>query len=242
MNNNDSNKPKNLSGAAKGNPFAAAVSDTSGTPRHKSQKNRKQVDQLARYYSMAPKEPTPDTTAIWLKIARGTDKLLMHLAVFAGLGLALLMFTQVILRYLIESTFAGTEEIAILFGLWVYFLGMGHATKENEHIHGGVVTLLIKNPLTVQKIHIFGSLICIIAAGVFGFFAIKYSLFVIEKGRSSLYLGWPKGLWSASMIVGFSMMIIFFVRQLFQRLTHHSALKAEQDIHATHSSANQASN
>ena len=34
---------------------------------------------------------------------------------------------------------------------------------------------------------------------------------MIEKGRMSLYLQWPKGLWSGSMIFGFLMMASYFL-------------------------------
>jgi TRAP-type C4-dicarboxylate transport system permease small subunit len=113
----------------------------------------------------------------------------------------------------LDSPFAGTEEAAILLAIWTYFLGMGYATKHREHIHGGIVSLVVSDPFKIQMIRFIGSVICSIAACVFGYYASKYGLFVIEMGRKSLYLQWPKGLWSASMIFGFVMMAGYFLLQ-----------------------------
>ena len=136
----------------------------------------------------------------------------------AGLGLAILMFTQVILRYALESPFTGIEEAAMLLALWVYFLGMGYATREREHIHGGIVSLVVKNPYKVKVIRLIGSVTCMLAAILFGYFACKYALKEIDKGRVSVNLRWPRGIWSASMIVGFAMMVGYFLLETINEL------------------------
>lgn len=150
----------------------------------------------------------------WLKrFEQLLDFCLEAAMIFTGLGLALLMFAQVIMRYVLESPFAGTEEAAILLAVWTYFLGMGYATKHRAHIHGGIVSLIVSDPFKIEMIRFIGSIICTIAACIFGYYASKYGFFVIEKGRMSLYLQWPKGLWSASMIFGFAMMAGYFLLQ-----------------------------
>ena len=155
------------------------------------------------------------------------DSCLKGAMIFSGLGLALLMFTQVIMRYVLESPFAGIEEAAILMAVWIYFLGMGYATKERAHIHGGIVSLVVTDPFKIELIRFIVSIICTIAACVFGYYATKYGLFIIEKGRMSLYLQWPKGLWSASMIFGFAMMVFYFMLQIFKDYRAMLAAKAQ---------------
>ncbi|WP_461538539.1 TRAP transporter small permease [Spongorhabdus nitratireducens] len=139
------------------------------------------------------------------------DFILRSLMILAAISLASLMFAQVIMRYMLDSPFAGIEEVTILFGVWIYFLGMGYASKQKEHITGGIVSLLISDPFKLYLIKLGRSAICIVATIIFGYFACKYAFFVIEKGRSSIYLQWPKGLWSGSMILGFLMMTGYFL-------------------------------
>ncbi|MEH6473523.1 MAG: TRAP transporter small permease subunit, partial [Halopseudomonas sp.] len=139
------------------------------------------------------------------------DWIFRAMMILAGLGLAALMFAQVVMRYVLESPFAGIEEAAVLLGVWIYFLGMGYATRVREHIHGGIVSLVVSDPFKIRLIRFIGSVICMIAAAVFGYFACKYAFFVIEKGRTSINLKWPRGLWSGSMIIGFAMMMGYFL-------------------------------
>lgn len=127
------------------------------------------------------------------------------------LSLAVLVFAQVVMRYFMESSFSGIEETSVLLAVWVYFLGMGYATREREHIHGGIVSLVVKDPKKIACIRFVGTVICMIAACFFGYFAYKYAISEITKGKVSTTLRWPRGIWSASMIVGFAMMIGYFL-------------------------------
>jgi len=153
------------------------------------------------------------------------DYCLRAAMMLTGLGLAVLMFTQVIMRYVLESPFAGIEEAAILLAVWVSFLGMGYATKERSHIHGGIVSLIVEDPFKIAILRLFVSIICFITVCVFGYFSAKYGLFVIEKERMSLYLQWPKGLWTASMIFGFLLMASYFLLQTVKDLRETLVIK-----------------
>jgi TRAP-type C4-dicarboxylate transport system permease small subunit len=145
--------------------------------------------------------------------------------IFTGLGLAVLMFTQVIMRYVLQSPFAGIEEAAILLAVWVSFLGMGYATKQRAHIHGGIVSLIVSDRFKISLLRFIVSLICFITACVFGYFAAKYGVFVIESERVSLYLQWPKGLWTGSMVFGFLLMACYFLLQTVKDLRETLGIK-----------------
>jgi TRAP-type C4-dicarboxylate transport system permease small subunit len=73
------------------------------------------------------------------------------------------------------------------------------------------------------------SIICFFTVCVFGYFATKYGLFVIEKERMSLYLQWPKGLWTASMIFGFLMLAVYFLLQIIKDF--HQVLETKDQSH-----------
>lgn len=160
-----------------------------------------------------PEEPKSGFYGLVLRLEAHLERLLFVAIVLAGLGLAALMFTQVLLRYVFHSPFVGIEELALLLGAWSYFLGLAYVTRNGEHIHGGIITLLTKDPRTVQGVRLFMSLASIAACAVFGYYASKYAWFEIDKGRMSSYMRWPKGLWSASMIVGFSGTILYLTLQ-----------------------------
>ncbi|MES0884953.1 TRAP transporter small permease [Roseibium sp. SCP14] len=160
-----------------------------------------------------PEEPKAGFYGLVMRLEARFERLLFVAIVLAGIGLTGLMFTQVLLRYVFLSPFVGIEELALLLGAWGYFLGLAYVTRNGEHIHGGIVTLLTKDPQVVQGIRLFMSLASIVACVIFGYYASRYAVFEIEKGRMSSYMRWPKGLWSSSMIVGFAGTIFYLVLQ-----------------------------
>ena len=155
------------------------------------------------------------------------QRILFVFIVAFGLALAGLMFTQVVLRYAFASPFVGIEELSLLFGAWFYFLGIAYVTRDGEHIHGGILTMVVRNPNAVQAARLIVTVLGIGACAVFGYFAIKYALFEIQTGRLSSYMRWPKGLWSASLIFGFVGTTIYMILQgLHQFLDLKARLRA----------------
>ncbi|HAT87884.1 MAG TPA: TRAP transporter small permease [Rhizobiales bacterium] len=124
--------------------------------------------------------------------------------VFFGLGLAGLMFAQVILREL-DSAFLGFEEAAILLGLWVYFLGFAYGTWQKCHIAGGLETLIIRSQRTRHWHELFISFASLCFLLFILFRAWDYFAFTSGNGRVSTYLRWPRGLWASSLLIGISL-------------------------------------
>lgn len=154
--------------------------------------------------------------------------LIKSLMLFACIALSLLMFLQVIMRYVLESPFVGIEEMSILLAVWIYFLGMGYATKMQEHIHGGILSLVVTDPVIFKAVRLFGSILCMFAACVFGYFACKYALKEIDRGRSSIVMQWPRGIWSSSMVIGFIMMVLYFLLQSLKEWQQIVQLQRQQ--------------
>ena len=173
---------------------------------------------------LAAPEPPPHLTAIpegelgpgmrrLVAVESIFERLLYFFIIVFGLCLAVLMFTQVVLRYVFASPFVGIEELSLLFGAWFYFLGIAYVTRNGEHIHGGILTMVVKKRNTVRCVRLVTTVLSIAACTVFGYYAIKYALFEINTGRLSSYMRWPKGWWSASLIFGFVGTVAYMVLQ-----------------------------
>ncbi len=165
-----------------------------------------------------PEGPQSRSMTALLKAEWFLERSLYFGLVLMGIGLAAIMFVQVLLRYVFALPFVGIEELALLMGAWFYFLGLAYVTRNGEHIHGGIVTLLIKSPRKIQGIRLIMTVASIAACLVFGYYASKYAIFEIERGRASSYMRWPKGLWSASMIIGFAGTIIYLSLQAINQI------------------------
>lgn len=151
------------------------------------------------------------------------EMLLRFIMISSVISLSLLMFFQVILRYVFDSPFTGIEEVALLLGVWVYFSGMAYATKTKEHITGGVIHLIVDNPRTIELIKLFGYLVSLSALMFFSYLAMEYVMKIYDRGRLSTNLAWPRWVWSSSMVFGFVISSLYLlldigrdVRELFK--------------------------
>ncbi|MGB1239288.1 MAG: TRAP transporter small permease [Pseudomonadales bacterium] len=168
----------------------------------------------------APDEASAPASSFLCRTEIWAAHLLRAMMFFCCISLALLMFIQVILRYVLDSPFVGIEEMSILLAVWIYFLGMGYATKTQEHIHGGILSLVVSDPLILNATRLFGGVLCMLGACVFGYFALQYALKEIDRGRASIVMQWPRWIWSSSMMAGFAMMIVYFALNSYRQWLH----------------------
>ncbi len=146
-------------------------------------------------------------------------KLEYALIIASCVGLAGLMVVQVLLRYVFLSPFLGIEEVAVLLGLWVYFLGLVYVTRTRGHISSGVLQLFIERAILLKLLEAVKLLLCIISSCIFLYFSINYVLQTFESGRSSTYLSWPMTIWVASMVFGFSLSLLLFFVHFYRLIT-----------------------
>ncbi|WP_445005148.1 TRAP transporter small permease [Halomonas mongoliensis] len=160
-----------------------------------------------------PDFPVGPIYSAFLKLEAAYAWLLKSALAIFGILLGGLMFSQVLMRYLFNSPFLGIEEIALLLGAWVYFPAFAYATRQGEHIRGGILGLVVKSPTRTQIINLCMSILSIGVCATFGYFAIKYAMFDFERGRLSSYMRWPRWLWSSSLVVGFAGTLLALVMQ-----------------------------
>ncbi len=153
-------------------------------------------------------------------LERGLLRLLQGLLVLSVLGLTGVMTLQIVLRYLLESSFVGVEEISTLFGLWLYFVGLAVVTARNEHIRGGFVASLLPPVGRVILERCF-AIACAAICAYFLTLAIDYAGFIGDNGRRSTFLRWPSVIWAVSLCLGLALSaMLFLLRGLAPRAEH----------------------
>ncbi len=152
--------------------------------------------------------------SLFFKVEHRLSQLIATTMVMSSIMLGLLMAGQVVMRYGLESPFLGIEELAPMLAVWAYFMGMVYATREQEHISGGVVALLIKSPQVIRSIRLLGTVACLVAVCIFAYYAWEFAQFNLKLGRKSLYMRWPKSLWDFSMVTGFALMGFYYCLQI----------------------------
>jgi TRAP-type C4-dicarboxylate transport system permease small subunit len=134
------------------------------------------------------------------------------IVVISVIGLTGTMTIEVILRYLLQSSLMGVEEMSALFGLWLYFAGFALVSARNQHIRGGLLA-----PPTSERTQdiidrIFLS-VCAIICLYFLMLSLEYTKFIFDVNRRSTFLRWPTVFWVASLNLGLLLSVITLVIQ-----------------------------
>ena len=153
----------------------------------------------------------------------GLVRLERALIIIFCVALAGLMVFQIVMRYVFVTPFLGIEEVTVLLGLWIYFLGLVHVTRTRQHIGSGVIRLFLENKAALKALEIFKLALCAVASAIFLYFSVLYWLNTAESGRSSTYLSWPTTVWITSMVFGFAIATLLFLLHLWRVLSDHEA-------------------
>jgi TRAP-type C4-dicarboxylate transport system permease small subunit len=71
--------------------------------------------------------------------------------IIAGCVVVVLIFIEVMLRYVFGSPLFGVEELVTLIAMWLYFLGASYGAYERSHIKAELVHLWFKTPRSLAR-------------------------------------------------------------------------------------------
>jgi TRAP-type C4-dicarboxylate transport system permease small subunit len=145
-----------------------------------------------------------------VSLQRWLVRVLNVLVALSVAGLAGIMALQVFLRYVVESSFLGIEEISALFGLWLYFMGLALVTARDQHVRGG----LIQEALPPAVRRVLSAFLMFLSAGICAYFfalSLDYLAFLYEGNRRSTFLRWPSFIWALSLSLGLGLSALISV-------------------------------
>lgn len=64
---------------------------------------------------------------------------LVYIAKFMMIAMVLIIFTNVVLRYVFDSGLMWSEEVALLLAVWFIFIAMSLGVKQNLHINISII-------------------------------------------------------------------------------------------------------
>lgn len=135
--------------------------------------------------------------------------ILLSTIVFCTLAL----FIEIVVRYILRTSFVGIEEMAAYVAFWMYFIGASYGSYERNHIKAELIHLLFG---TSKKYAISRAISSLISFGVTAFaipWAFNYLLWGISMNEQSqaTFLGstYPVFWFQASIPVGMSLMALY---------------------------------
>lgn len=130
-------------------------------------------------------------------------------------GLATLVATEVAFRYWLKLPVLGVMEAAPLLASWAYFVGMVCATRNRDHISGGISGLVFKSRSSKLLVRLLVAVICLTVLAVIGYYSLEIAWAAAVSNRVTPYLHWPRILWNASLVTGILLMIPYYILDLF---------------------------
>jgi len=126
--------------------------------------------------------------------------------------MVIIIFMQVIFRYLLKQSLSWSEELATFIFIWLTFIGASVATKERSHINVTMLVDSIKSAQTKKNILIVANILCIAFLSVVTFYGFKMAGQLLALGKNSAAMPFLKiGLIYFAIPIGGLFMILHLI-------------------------------
>jgi TRAP-type C4-dicarboxylate transport system permease small subunit len=138
------------------------------------------------------------------------------LIILSALGLILGVVTMVLLRYVVQVKFFGTEEIILMAAAWFYFIAASYASYKGKYIRGQALDFFIKSEESLIRdiIGILFPFIGFCVCAITCYWAFNYLAWTFSSNIRTVTLGWPFSFSVMSMVVGMAILTIYLLVEL----------------------------
>jgi len=140
------------------------------------------------------------------------------LMIVAGCIVTVLVFVEVLLRYVFGSPLFGVEELVCLIAMWLYFIGASYGAYERSHIKAELVHLWFKTKRSHALINSLSSSITLILSIIMIKWSYPYFIWGIKKGETSQALLLPMVLSQSAVFFGAVLMALYFLVELVDNI------------------------
>lgn len=124
-------------------------------------------------------------------------------------SIAILVFIQVILRYVLHHPLMGIEELLLFPTIWLYFLGSANASVERTQLKAQVSDIFLKSPLMVKVSRIAMSIVSLCINCWLAYWAYQYFQYSARVHKLSATLYIPLVYAESALFIGFLLMGIY---------------------------------
>jgi TRAP-type C4-dicarboxylate transport system permease small subunit len=127
---------------------------------------------------------------------------------------------QIVTRYVFRAPLLGSEELARLFGVWLYFLGASCAILTREHIAIDIVYVVVR-PAAQRLFRLLTDALLIVFNAILLVEGTKYAVF--SHNFESASFRFPMSLFTAALPVSAACILVFLAYSMWQDLRGASA-------------------
>ena len=134
--------------------------------------------------------------------------------IIAGCIVTVLVFVEVMLRYVFGSPLFGVEEMVCLIAMWLYFIGASYGAYDRTHIKAELVHIWFKTQRSHALINSICSFITFILCVIMIKWSYPYFIWGLKKGETSQALLLPMVLSQSAIFFGAILMSLYFLVEL----------------------------
>ena len=105
--------------------------------------------------------------------------------IIGGCIITVLVFIEVMLRYVFESPLFGIEEMIVFIAMWLYFLGASLGAYDRTHIKADVIYVWVKTPRSMAVVATINSIVTVILSAILTSWSYDYIVFSFQRGGSN---------------------------------------------------------
>lgn len=140
--------------------------------------------------------------------------------------MTILMFTEVVARYIFGSSFIWIEELSRYMFIWLAFISAAYVTATQAHIRVDVALSVFPKKIQpiIKKV---GLVIWLIFSAVITYVGFDYSITMLNVGGDSPALGLSKGIIYLGIPIGYFLMSVRLVFALFKKISNNDVERVE---------------
>jgi TRAP-type transport system small permease protein len=147
------------------------------------------------------------------------------------LGVTVLVFIQVIMRYVLHAPLMGIEELTLFPAIWLYLLGGANASMERNHISCNVLSVYVTNPSALRVLDVLKSAISLGVCLWLTYWAFEYFQYALRVWKLSNLLYIPLIFGESALFICLTLMAIYTTVELGDNVLKFKAMadrKGEQ--------------
>lgn len=161
------------------------------------------------------------------KIDRLCELFEEYILLITGTAVTMMILVNAAFRIL-EIDWFGAEELTLIVGVWLYFIGSIGAGRDNIHISGDMLNMFVKNHHVTYWFNALRDLISLVMAGTFTVWTVEFVAWQFKLGAQTAVYKLPNVISLIPVPVFFMFWTVYLLRNLIVHLGNRPS-KAEKE-------------
>lgn len=147
------------------------------------------------------------------KIDRLCELFEEYILLLTGTAVTMMILVNALFRVL-QIDWFGAEELTLIVGVWLYFIGSIGAGRDNIHISGDMLNMFVKNKHVTYWFNVLRDLISLAMAAVFTSWTLEFVTWQFRLGAQTAVYKLPNVIQLIPIPLFFALWTVYLLRNL----------------------------